>query len=194
MAGRKWISILFVASLFAIGCSVGRRVGGGTTPAGEADGEDESDVTKPDFGARLSSLSFQLGRDSPLYDTAVAAAETWSKALGISVTVADDGEVPILLVGTVDPECVQNPGVIRGCSRVAPELSDSFIEIPESLHWSLYYGTLLHEMGHHLSGSNSHVDSVDAVMSANRKATSITLTPEDIAWVCAGPRIACVLN
>lgn len=182
---------LFVASLFALGCAAA------SSPRRSSDPEpDEPSPDVPEPPEKLTTLSFQCSPGDPLYEDAVKAASTWSAALGRTLTVSPDGDIPILLVAELDPGCqaVDTTGSARGCSRVMADLRDSFTQIPERIHWSVRYGVLLHEMGHHLRGGSGHVTTnPEAVMTSARKLGNVTLLPEDIDFVCTGPRFSCNL-
>lgn len=143
---------------------------------------------------RRASMSFQVEGDSELYAPAKEAADTWSKALGIPITVTPDGDIPIILVETLDPGCLKAGALptARGCSYVVEQPTDSWTEISSNIHWSVRYGVVLHEMGHHLRGTNEHLEGVPhAVMAANRSLDDIQLLPEDLTFICAGGRVAC---
>lgn len=136
-------------------------------------------------------MSFQVAGDSDLYAPAKQAAEAWSRATGIAITVTPDGVIPIIRVAALEQGCEAGPNA-RGCSYVTELPEEGWTEIPNSVHWSVLYGVLLHEMGHHLRGTSGHLAGVPhAVMAADRSIAETTLLPEDIAYVCNGGRIAC---
>jgi hypothetical protein len=134
---------------------------------------------------RQRAFHFQVDRDSVLWDDTVKAAAAWAAATGIEVTVSPEGDIPVLLVAALDPDCAPLPQS-RGCSRVTGQEGD-WSEILESVHWSVRYGVILHEMGHQLRGpAGGHVENnPNAVMAPTRLLSSIDLTPEDVAYVCA---------
>lgn len=136
-------------------------------------------------------MSFQVAGDSELYEPAKQAAETWSAATGATITVTPDGVIPIVLVEKLADDCEAGPNA-RGCSYVVGSPEESWTEIPSSVHWSIRYGVLLHEMGHQLRGTAGHLTGVPhAVMAADRAIGETILLPEDVAFVCSGTRIAC---
>jgi hypothetical protein len=180
--------LLFVLSIAAVGCAAARR----------PEEEPELDPSDPDepippSRAKLTTLHFQIDPESELAEDARIAARSWSEATGRTITVSPDGDIPILLVESLSSSCdtAGHPSA-RGCAHVNPVLTDSWIEVLSSIHPNYRYGTLLHEMGHHLRGTSEHVEgNPDAIMTALRKPQSYLLTPDDVAFVCSGPRFAC---
>lgn len=187
--GMSLARLLFVLSLAAVGCAAGSR------RPDEPDGEPEP--VPPSAIQRTGTMRFQVSEDSELYADAVKAAAAWSAVLpGCTITVSPDGDIPILLVQELDPGCIDEAagGNPRGCSRVLSDVTDSWTQIPEWLHWSVRYGVILHEMGHHLRGpaSPSHItDNPNAVMYFKRSLGTIELTPDDVAFILGGARLAC---
>lgn len=173
-----WFPIA-LACLFIVGCA--------------ADTKRRNAIPSPTT-PRRKSLSFQVEGDSELYTPSLAAAETWSKALGIPITVTPDGDIPIILVETLDPGCYAAGALptARGCSYVSDQPEDGWTEISSAIHPSVRYGVVLHEMGHHLRGTTGHLDGVPhAVMAEKRGLSDTTLLPEDLTFVCQGARVAC---
>lgn len=136
--------------------------------------------------SRRRSLAFQVAEDSPLWEPAKRAAETWSKAIGRTITVTPDGYIPIFFVSSVDPECEPDSST-AACSYVTnlpQEEGRDYTQVIESIPSSDLYSVLLHEIGHHLRGPTqpSHLSNPSAVMFS--KSRNSVLTPADIAFVC----------
>lgn len=165
--------------LFAVGCA--------------AEARRRSDNEVASLPAQLRSLSFQVDADSELYEDARIAARTWSEATGLTITVTPDGETPILLVPALSASCdTEGHPNARGCAHVDAALDGGWIEVLSSIHPNYRYGVVLHEMGHHLRGHGDHLTGVPhAVMASDRGITDTELLPEDVAFICAGDRIAC---
>ncbi len=128
------------------------------------------------------SLSFQCSPDSPLYEPARRAAETWSAAIGRPVTVTPDGVYPIFV--SEKPSCWDGVARSRGCSRLTSEPGDGYIAALSTADPVDYYGLMLHEMGHHLRGllKPEHLEDPSTVMHAQRSVEEIT--PADVDFVC----------
>lgn len=185
--------LMFVLSFAAIGCAAATRreeLGPSPEPLPEPDPDP---ATLP---PRSRSMSFQVADDSVLRTDTVKAAAAWSAATGCNITASADGDIPVLLVTDFDPGCLEasETGNVRGCSRVTDVVTDGWIQIPERVHWSVRYHIILHEMGHHLRGpkSPSHVlGSPSAVMIEHPSLASVTLLPEDVAFILDGVRLDC---
>jgi len=180
---------LVLLALFATGCAAAARR---RSPEDQAppDPDDPAQPLEPVLLTQRTTLRFQVDADSELAEDARIAARSWSQATGRTITATPDGDIPILLVDALSESCdtAHHPQA-RGCAHVATE--GAWIEVLSSLHPDYRYGTVLHEMGHHLRGDPGHVERVDAVMNANRQLTVYLLTPEDIAFVCGGSGFSC---
>lgn len=151
--------------------------------------------------ARLSEMHFQVDADAAIGTLATQAAAAWSRALGIAVTVASDGDIPILSVDAFQPGCAEaviasgHPSKIDACSSVQEPPSAGHTEIlTRKTEADGLYQTILHEMGHHLSGRQGHLppdSNVAAIMLEVPYPYATALTAEDVEWVCGGPRMAC---
>lgn len=176
---------LLLLGLFATGCAAVVR----KRPEGSADPEGPGS-TEP--RQKLTGLRFQVDDDSELAEDARIAARTWSEATGRSITATPDGDIPILLVEELSASCdTSGHPNARGCAHEAEELTGGWIEVLSSVHPHYRYGVVLHEMGHHLRGTGEHLSNPDAVMSADRKLDVYLPTPDDVAFVCSGPRFSC---
>lgn len=135
---------------------------------------------------RKRALAFQVEEGSPLWEPAKQAAETWSKAIGRTITVTPDGLIPIFFTNAIDPEC-QPDSSTAACSHVtnAPqEKGLDYTLVLESISAADLYPVLLHEMGHHLRGPYPplHLSEPSAVMFP--KSRNSLLTPADLSFVC----------
>lgn len=173
-----WFPIA-VLGLFAVGCAAEAR----------RRGSEEASPLPP----KLRTLRFQVDDDSELHEDARIAARTWSKATGLDVTATPDGDTPILLVETLSESCsTEGHPNARGCAHVDEDPSGGWIEVLSSVHPNYRYGVVLHEMGHHLRGLGDHLSGIPhAVMASDRGITDTEPLPEDVAFVCAGGRVAC---
>ncbi len=181
---------LVLLALFATGCAAAARRRSDEGSPEPPDPGDPTQPLEPLPPPKRTTLRFQVDADSELAEDARIAARSWSEATGRVITATPDGDIPILLVEALSESCdtAHHPQA-RGCAHVA--LDGAWIEILSSLHPNYRYGTVLHEMGHQLRGDPGHVERADAVMNANRLLTSYKLTPEDVAFVCAGSWFAC---
>jgi hypothetical protein len=185
------VRLLLFGSFIALGCAAAAPGAPAQPAPPEPPDPGGGDPEPLPEAERWTSASFQVDDDSPIHDDVVHAAAAWSAATGRTITVSADGDTPFFLVDAFDAGCNAGPQT-RGCSRVVADPRDSFTQILSSLHWSIRYGTILHEMGHHLRGNLDHVTSnPDAVLAPVRKLSSDTLTADDIAFVCSGPRFSC---
>lgn len=175
----RWLPLLTVA-LVAVACTVP------TEPK-------PSDPLPPEPPTpKRARMSFQLDTDSPLFDVASQAASEWSRALGIPVTVAPDGEVPIIyteqLTGCIDP--VNQPiGAKVGACSVGVGTPDRRIEVPTYLPRTHWLTALLHEMGHMLRDRGDHIDDPAALLYGGAVANGTGITPADVTFVCQ--QVAC---
>jgi hypothetical protein len=185
------VRLLLFGSFIALGCAAADRPEPALPTPTEPPDPDGSEAEPLPEAERWTSASFQVDDDSPIHDEVVRAAAAWSAATGRTITASADGDTPFFLVDAFDAGCNAGPNT-RGCSRVTPDPRDSFTQVISSLHWSIRYGTILHEMGHHLRGDLTHVSTnPDAVLASPRKLSSETLTPDDVAFICQGPRFSC---
>lgn len=137
----------------------------------------------------LRSFSFQVDGDSELYPYAKTAAEYWSNETGATITVTPDGEVPILLVDQLSPECVPHAELL-GCSSIGETPSEGWIEISSHLDPALRHVSILRQMGHQLRGSTDSLSSPGSLMAPPGERSATDITPADVAFVCTG-RLAC---
>ena len=139
--------------------------------------------------AKPDSMRFQVDPSSELYEPARAAAADWSAALGRSVTVGADGEIPIF---RVDGNCSDEPSsagayFVVACAKDI-RTADARIEVSSlAASWELYTA-MKHEMGHQLAGNSRHVEHVpDALMYYYKPLGSPNvITSDDLAYVCKG--------
>jgi hypothetical protein len=133
-------------------------------------------------------MRFAIERDSPLYASAVEAADQWSKVTGRDITATDDGDIPIVIVDQMSSECADvpvdaPPGTFVGACSLGYDTLDRRIEVNRQTVPAHYLHTLLHEMGHHLRGGGGHLDDPNVVMSKYTNDVT-TLTPADVAFIC----------
>lgn len=175
---------LLLLALFTVGCAA-------------------AGARRPAIKRGPTSLSFQVDpSDSELWDAASRAAAAWSYALGIPVTLAPDGAIPIFWVpdlDTADPECAPpadrpigawggacSPGIGTPDARI---LLNGAAPARDRL-----YRWLLHEMGHHLGARGGHLDdpgnppaSPNAIMNRYATGPDGAITLADVRYVCESP-------
>lgn len=130
------------------------------------------------------SLSFQVDPESDLWEPARLAASEWSYELGRPITVTPDGNIPIFRIPeeSCDPEKLPDDGsYFLACAKDIGS-PDARIEISSATQKEDLIRTLLHEMGHHLSGTDQHNPDADSLLANGSKRKSITRS--DVAWVC----------
>lgn len=153
--------------LFAVGCATKKR-----TTNGNTNGSTETTPTN------LPPFHFQVDPKTDLYAPAMAAAEKWSAALGRTITVSPDGEIPIFYVTSLSPPAAPTD---KGFSWSGDEAR---IEVLTSVPESVLPLLLLHEMGHVLRGVPGHVTNNPKAVMAKPAQPGATITPEDIAFIC----------
>jgi hypothetical protein len=162
-----------VVALFVVGCA--------------ADAKRRTAVVLP---RKPRSMSFQADPESDIYDVAKVAADKWSAALGRSITVTPDGDIPIFrVVGDCNPppEGAPENSYVGACAK-GIRSPDARIEITERAPNEYLLGDLLHEMGHHLRGGPGHVENdPKAVMYYYQPSgTPTELTAADVKFICDG--------
>jgi hypothetical protein len=192
---------LLLLSLFVAGCAeTGRRSGASTNPPDGSQPLEPPDPPAP--LPRTNEMHFQVESDSPLYAPAVTAAAAWSKALGCNITASPDGDIPFFQVPQFGVECTSaseasgHPERVNACSQVIDPPSAGHTEVLSDRAPSALFLILLHEMGHHLQGGQGHLATEGNPYSVMIEAPYpyvSAITPADVAWVCAGPRMACAL-
>lgn len=144
-------------------------------------------------------MSFQVDADSPLRETAEEAARQWTAALGIPVTVAEDGEIPIFFTDELSCPAPTNLPEGTRVGACAPGIGtpDARIEMPTTVPERYWLTNLLHEMGHHLRGlvpapvgsefawsAGDHHGDPAGLMYGGRVPSTARITATDVAFVC----------
>lgn len=184
---------LSLLSLLAFGCA--DAVSRATRP----DSAPSDPLPIPPLRPRKHHMSFQVEADSPLRPTAEDAARQWSLALGLSVTVTADGDIPIFL--TDELSCPAPANLPKGMrvGACSPDIGteSARIEVPTSTPERYWLTNLLHEMGHHLRGlrpapedseydwlAGDHHDDPSGLMYGGKVADTARITPRDVTFVC----------
>lgn len=145
----------FVIALFATGCAFGASK-----------------------RSKRKSLSFQVDPTSDLFEPATQAAAAWSAAIGRSITVSADGDIPIFYVEKLD-DAACGPNAY-GCGYGNDEAR---IEILSTIPDKYKRVILTHEMGHQIKGIKGHVTTnPNAIMADPIRGD--TITPDDVEFVC----------